>query len=81
MARLGESDRSIITDILNVSGRVEPEFFTEFLKNYASLDDAAKRGLLTERIEYLEIREKLRGAPGPESDKIDKLHGDTGEKK
>jgi hypothetical protein len=37
LARLGETDRPVVTDILNVSGRISEEFFARFLKDDASV--------------------------------------------
>ncbi|KPJ53350.1 MAG: hypothetical protein AMS16_05375 [Planctomycetes bacterium DG_58] len=81
MVRLSESDRSVITDILNVSGRVPETFFTRFLKEYAALDEEdARRTLLTERIEVLEEREKTPVAGEELREKVKRLHGATGER-
>ena len=77
--RLAESDRSIITDILNVSGRIPETFFPLFLKHYAALDDEeVRRELLVERTELLEDLEKIRATEEELGGRIRELHDATG---
>lgn len=76
MSRMAEEDRSIVTDILNVSGRVKSDFFTRFLGEHASRSTGeGRRELLTACINDLEKREKVRrGGTSQESDRIEDLH-------
>ena len=75
MTRLDEKDRSVITDLLNVSGRISDEFFASFREAYAALGEAERRELLNERIGRIEEIEKAR--PG---EKIEDLSGASGRK-
>jgi len=81
LVRLGENDRPLVTDILNVSGRVKDDFFAEFLlKHYAAKGSQERGELLADSIRTLEDEESLRGVPGPESGKIERYSGAAGEK-
>ncbi|HUW57754.1 MAG TPA: hypothetical protein VMZ92_14030 [Planctomycetota bacterium] len=79
--RLAEADRSVITDILNVSGRVPEAFFPRFLEDYAAVtDEEARYELLTGQIDLLEEVEKVRATGEELTERIKKLHDATGRK-
>jgi len=70
MTRLEEKDRSVITDVLNVSGRVPDGFFTSFREAYAAADEAERHELLEKHIGDIEKVEKAR--PGQKIEDLSK---------
>jgi hypothetical protein len=80
MTRLDENDRPLVTDILNVSGRVKGDFFERLLKEYAAKGPEGRGELLADSIRKLEDEESLRGVLGPESGKIERYSGAAGGK-
>ncbi len=76
LPRLGESDRALVVDVLNVGGRLSPDFFSGFLKAWPTLDAPAREALLAERVESLEQAERRRGGES-DAGKIEELHDKT----
>ncbi len=79
LTRLDEAERPLVTGILNVSGRLPQDIFSAFLHAWPTLDAAGRDGLLAERVEFLELEERLRGATPPEIEKAGKLYDKTGQ--
>jgi len=80
MTRLDPSEQALVTDVLNVSGRLPESLFADFLKAWPTLDAAGRERLLEERVEFLEVNERLRGGAEPEVEKMQQLHDKTGAK-
>jgi hypothetical protein len=79
MTRLEPDERALVTDVLNVSGLLPESFFADVLKAWPTLDAAGRETLLAERVESLELSEKVRGGAEPDVEKVRRLHDKTGE--
>jgi hypothetical protein len=70
LPKLDEKDRALVTDVLNVSGRLSADFFSEFLRSWPATDAALRDKLVSERILQLESAERLKSEGADEIQKL-----------